>query len=45
MNSTDLQFQELRKFQVQEIARALRIPEHLLGAVGTRDVEQRRDGW
>ena len=31
MNSTDLQFQELRKFQVQEIARALRIPEHLLG--------------
>jgi HK97 family phage portal protein len=30
-NSVDLQFQELRRYQVAEIARALRIPLHLLG--------------
>jgi HK97 family phage portal protein len=29
--STDLQFQELRRYQVAEIARCLRIPLHLLG--------------
>jgi HK97 family phage portal protein len=31
MASTDAQFLELRRFQVAEIARALRIPLHLLG--------------
>jgi HK97 family phage portal protein len=31
MNSTDTEFTALRKFQVQEVARALRVPEHLLG--------------
>jgi HK97 family phage portal protein len=31
MNSVDTEFTALRKFQVQEIARHLRVPEHLLG--------------
>jgi HK97 family phage portal protein len=30
-SSVDLQFQEMRRYQVAEIARALRIPLHLLG--------------
>jgi HK97 family phage portal protein len=33
-NSVDLQFLELRKFQLEEIARAFRVPPHLLFELG-----------
>lgn len=33
LNSTDAQFLELRKFQVEEIARAFRVPLHKIGSL------------
>ncbi|QDM29969.1 phage portal protein [Tardiphaga sp. vice352] len=34
LNSVDTQFLEMRKFQIEEIARALRIPPHMLYEMG-----------
>lgn len=33
-NSVDLQFSEMRKFQIEEISRAFRVPLHLLSELG-----------
>ncbi len=33
-NSVDMQFLELRKFQIEEISRAFRVPPHLLSELG-----------
>ena len=34
INHTDMQYLELRKFQIEEIARAYRVPLHMIGELG-----------